>query len=331
MTLQKVDTSLVLVFGVSVLLFAAGFGGAQMLSASFYDSSCPMMKSIVAATVAQHLLQDITSAAPLLRIFFHDCFVSGCDASVLLDSTNGNSAEKDAQPNQTLSQFNIIDEIKNQLEKLCPGVVSCADIIALASREAVAQSGGPRWMAEMGRRDGRKSSALDASLHLPSTRSSAQPLIDSFAALGLNTRDLVTLSGAHTFGRAHCFAVARRFIGFNSSNGIDPTLDTVYAQRLRRLCPLPIDPRARVALDPVTPNQFDTEYFQDLLVNQGIFSSDSALVLDSRTKNFVNEYATNTSSFFVQFPLAMTKLGRIGVLTGQSGEIRKTCHAVNSF
>ena len=65
--------------------------------------------------------------------------LQGCDASVLIASTPGNSAERDAVPNFTLRGFDIVDDIKKQVEAICPGIVSCADIIALASRDAVVQ------------------------------------------------------------------------------------------------------------------------------------------------------------------------------------------------
>ena len=61
----------------------------------------------------------------------------GCDASILLDSTANNQAEKAAIPNLSLGGFDVIDEVKTELEKTCPGVVSCADIIALAARDSV--------------------------------------------------------------------------------------------------------------------------------------------------------------------------------------------------
>jgi peroxidase len=61
----------------------------------------------------------------------------GCDASVLLDSTPNNTAEKDAVPNLSLAGFDVIEEVKTQLENSCPGVVSCADIVALAARDSV--------------------------------------------------------------------------------------------------------------------------------------------------------------------------------------------------
>lgn len=65
--------------------------------------------------------------------------MQGCDGSVLIASTPDNVAERDAVPNLTLRGYDIVDDIKSQLEAMCPGIVSCADIIALASRDAVVQ------------------------------------------------------------------------------------------------------------------------------------------------------------------------------------------------
>jgi len=66
-----------------------------------------------------------------------DRFVQGCDGSVLIASTPDNVAERDAVPNLTVRGYDIVDDIKRQVEAMCPGVVSCADIITLASRDAV--------------------------------------------------------------------------------------------------------------------------------------------------------------------------------------------------
>ena len=64
--------------------------------------------------------------------------MQGCDGSILISSTPGNSAERDYIDNDIPQQaFNTIDSIKQALESACPGVVSCADIVVLAAREAI--------------------------------------------------------------------------------------------------------------------------------------------------------------------------------------------------
>ena len=68
---------------------------------------------------------------------FFFLFLQGCDASVLLNSKGKNKAEKDAAANLSLHAFYVIDNAKKALEAACPGVVSCADILALAARDAI--------------------------------------------------------------------------------------------------------------------------------------------------------------------------------------------------
>ncbi|GJU46387.1 peroxidase 27-like protein [Tanacetum coccineum] len=83
---------------------------------------------------------------------------------------------------------------KTALEAACPGVVSCADILALAARDAIYQIKGPFWPVPLGRKDGRVSIANEALTSLPSPFANITQLKANFASKGLNTKDLVALS-----------------------------------------------------------------------------------------------------------------------------------------
>lgn len=116
---------------------------------------------------------------------------------MLLDSPT-NTAEKDAPPNLSLAGFEVIDEVKAALERACPGVVSCADIVALAARDSVSfQYGKKLWEVETGRRDGTVSSDTQASNEIPAPSSTFDILLTNFSGKGLGLQDLVVLSGAY--------------------------------------------------------------------------------------------------------------------------------------
>ena len=261
--------------------------------------------------------------------------LQGCDASVLLESTEGNVAEKDAKPNKSLRGFGSVERVKAKLEAACPGIVSCADVLTLMSRDAVVLAKGPFWPVALGRRDGRVSSATEASNELPPASGDVPLLAKIFASKGLGLKDLVVLSGAHTLGTAHCPSFADRLYNTTGENGaygvVDTSLDSEYADKLRLKCKSVDDRTMLSEMDPGSFKTFDTSYYRHVAKRRGLFRSDAALLFDNTTMDYVQRMATGKfdGEFFKDFSASMIKMGDVGVLTGAEGEIRKKCYAPN--
>lgn len=318
-------------FGLIIMVGLMTTAQAQ-LQMNFYSSSCPKAETIVLDYVKKHIPNAPSLAAALIRMHFHDCFVRGCDGSVLLNSTTGNAdAERDAPPNLTVRGFDFIDKIKALLEAQCPGVVSCADIISLAARDSVVVTGGPSWKVPTGRRDGRVSNFTEARNNIPPPTSNFTSLQTLFGNQGLDLKDLVLLSGAHTIGVSHCNSFSTRLYNFTGNgSGQDPALDSEYADKLKLKCTNLSDNTTKVEMDPGSRNTFDLSYFNLVLKRRGLFTSDSALTNSSTTLSFIQQLVSGPlSTFFSEFALSMEKMGRINVKTGTTGEIRKICGVAN--
>ncbi|CAI8591424.1 unnamed protein product [Vicia faba] len=320
-------------FKIVFLLFVLGITNTlvhgQGTSVGFYSSTCSQAESIVKSTVTSHVNSDSTVAPGLLRMHFHDCFVQGCDASVLVA---GSSTERTAFPNLGLRGYEVIDDAKTQLETACPGVVSCADILALAARDSVVLSGGLSWQVPTGRRDGRVSQASDVN-NLPAPTDSVDVQKQKFAAKGLNTQDLVTLVGGHTIGTTACQFFSNRLRNFTSNGAADPSIDPSFLSQLQTLCPQNSGATNRVALHNGSQNKFDSSYYVNLKNGRGVLQSDQALWNDDSTKTVVQRYLGLRGllglTFNVEFGRSMVKMSNIGVKTGTDGEIRKKCSAFN--
>ncbi|CAL5369172.1 unnamed protein product [Camellia sinensis] len=189
---------------VTILVFApilcfVGKSNGGYLYPQFYDRFCPKAQEIVKSVVAKAVAKEARMAASLLRLHFHDCFVKGCDASILLVSTGSMLSEKRSNPNRdSVRGFEVIDEIKFALEE-CPHTVSCANILALAARDSTSLTGGPSWEVPLGRRDSKGASLSGSNNNIPVPNNTFQTILTKFKLQGLDIVDLVALSGCPDF------------------------------------------------------------------------------------------------------------------------------------
>ncbi|KAJ0085974.1 hypothetical protein Patl1_09492 [Pistacia atlantica] len=309
---------------IFALLMFQSSSPVTALNINYYDHTCPRLETTVTNAVKEAMKNDKTVPAALLRMQFHDCFIRGCDGSVLLNSKGKKTAEKDGPPNISLHAFHVIDNAKKAVEALCPGVVSCADILALAARDAVALSGGPPWDVPKGRKDGRISKATDTR-QLPAPTFNISQLQQSFSQRGLSMEDLVALSGGHTLGFSHCSSFQNRIHNFNATLDIDPSMNPSFAASLRNVCPAHNKVKsAGTSLDS-SVTVFDNAYYKLLLQGKSIFSSDQALLTTPKTKALVSKFASSKTAFEKAFVQSMIKMSSI---TGGQ-EIRLDCRFVN--
>ncbi|XP_074276782.1 peroxidase 31-like [Silene latifolia] len=295
------------------------------LSSTYYSKSCPHFYDIMEQTTTDKQIKHPTTAAAALRLLFHDCLVTGCDASTLITSTPFHPAERDADINLSLpgDGFDVVVRAKATLELHCPGIVSCSDILVVAARNLLSFVGGPFFPVLLGRKDGLISNPNLTLSRLPKPDMSLPQILSIFSSLGFTTREMVALSGAHTIGFSHC----KEFV---SGINVDPTYNPRFARGLAHACSdYKRNPTLSVFNDIITPNKFDNVYFQNLPKGLGILKSDRLLYADPRTRPFVELYAKHQRVFFDDFAKAMQKLSLVGVKLGKHGEIRRRCDAFN--
>ncbi|KAM6591449.1 hypothetical protein CsatA_014054 [Cannabis sativa] len=320
---------------IALFLFCISFSSpivSSQLDYRYYDKTCPNLTKIVRNGVRLAISNDTRMAASLLRLQFHDCFVNGCDGSILLDETSSLKGEKNAVPNKnSVRGYEVIDSIKSDVEKACPSTVSCTDILTLASRDAVVFAGGPFWNVQLGRRDSRTASDEDGVVkQLPSPFEPLANITAKFTSKGFDSKDVVVLSGAHTIGFAQCSTFKKRLFNFEGSGNPDPSLDSSLIKNLKSVCPNQDNSDTNlVALDASSSSKFDNGFFKNLVNNSGLLQSDQALMTDNSTASMVKTYVYFPSSFFRDFGASMFKLSNLGVLTAKDGEIRTNCRALN--
>ncbi|PIN15751.1 Peroxidase [Handroanthus impetiginosus] len=293
------------------------------LSSNFYDNICPKALPTIKKVVEEAVQRERRMGASLLRLHFHDCFVNGCDGSLLLDSTPSFTSEKFAAPNNNSARgFEVIDRIKSEADRVCGRpVVSCADILAVAARDSVVALGGPYWKVQLGRRDSTSASIDTANSDIPAPSMNLPDLVATFGKQGLNVKDLVALSGGHTIGFSQCFLFRNRT--YNDSN-----IDSNFAKKRQATCPRNGGDTNLAPLDP-TAARFDTKYFGNLMMKKGLLHSDQELFNGGETDSLVRTYSSNPDAFAKDFAYSMIKMGNIKPLTGEQGQIRYNCRRVN--
>ncbi|KAM0842303.1 hypothetical protein ACQ4PT_058437 [Festuca glaucescens] len=313
-----------IVFSLVLALAIAGGASAQ-LSTGFYSNSCPNMLTAVRSALRPAIARERRVGASIVRLFFHDCFVQGCDASLLLDDAPGIQGEKNAVPNKNSARgFDVIDAIKAAVEKACPGVVSCADVLAVAAEESVVALGGPSWEVKVGRRDSTTASFNGANNDIPPPTSGLANLTSLFAAKGLSQKDMVALSGAHTIGLARC-------TNFRGHIYNDTDIDTGFARSRQSNCPRTTGSGDNnlAPLDLQTPTVFENAYYKNLVQKRALLHSDQELFNGGVADAQVRSYVSSQEAFFKDFVVGMIKMGDVAPLTGSNGQIRKNCRRIN--
>ncbi|KAK2657209.1 hypothetical protein Ddye_010261 [Dipteronia dyeriana] len=322
------------VAAIALIIIAMRFGASTaQLSPTFYDTTCPGIATIVRQAVGQAQQMNPRVGPQILRVHFHDCFVDGCDGSLLLDDSDadGIQSEKSALPNLSTAGYEVIDNIKMALENSCPGVVSCADILALASQILVTMNGGPSWNVQLGRRDSTTANRAGTTA-IPGPFETLSQIEAKYIAQGLGATDLVASSGAHTFGRARCATFSQRLFNFNNTGSPDTTIDPTYLQTLQLNCPQGGSGNTLNNLDPTTPDVFDNRYYTNLQNNRGLLQTDQVLFSTADRPDvaaIVNQFAVSQATFDAAFAQFMINMGNLNPLTGSNGQIRLNCRRIN--
>lgn len=198
------------------------------------------------------------------------------------------------------SALALLEDIKSQFPSM-----GWADLIQLSSAVAIEHAGGPHIPLRFGRKDATSSTECTPDGRLPAaaapfpdkSASPAEHLRAVFYRMGLNDKDIVVLSGAHTIGRAR-----KERSGFGKAS-------TKYTEK-----------------GPGLPGgqswtmqwlSFDNSYFvdikeqidEDLLV----LPTDACLFEDESFKQYAEKYAADQGAFFADYVESHLKLSELGV------------------
>lgn len=176
--------------------------------------------------------------------------------------------------------------------------ISYADLFQLASATAVEEAGGPEIPMKYGRVDVSAPEQCPEEGRLPDAGppSPADHLREVFYRMGLNDKEIVALSGAHTLGRSRP----------ERSGWGKP--ETKYTKAG------PGEPGGQSWT--VKWLKFDNSYFKDIKEKRDedllVLPTDAALFEDPSFKNYAEKYAEDPAAFFKDYAEAHAKLSNLG-------------------
>lgn len=135
----------------------------------------------------------------------------------------------------------------------------------------------------LGRRDARTANKSAAESQLPGPDFNLSTLISMFAAQGLSAQDMTVLSGSHSIGQAQCTTFRNRI--YNDAN-----IDATFAATRRANFPTTGGNSSLAPLDIQMANQFDNNYFQNLIAQCGLLHSDQELFNNGPQDALVRSY-----------------------------------------
>ncbi|XP_021768417.1 peroxidase 5-like [Chenopodium quinoa] len=311
---------------------------SDKLRVDFYNLSCPNVEQIIGDVVRKKSQENPGIVPGIIRLHFHDCYITGCDASILLTPQRYNSYDVEMTfpaNGNSLRGLDALDTAKTEVEKQCPGVVSCADLLAYAARDMIVMSGNPKYDVPAGRRDSFNTPGGIASA-LPKGNDTVAFQQLAFADRGLTLQDMVVLEGSHSIGQTRCQNTIAEVGSMDKMPDTAKFVDKQFQQMERqKYCPESQEVlfgELRVPLFPDNPNNSDwgNAFYNHIMKGRGSLPFDVSLAVEQTTKDIIQRYASDSAQWQQMFNEAMAKLGKVNVLTGDQGEIRRNCKWINA-
>lgn len=192
-----------------------------------------------------------------------------------------------------VNALNLLKPIKDKYSG-----VTYADLFQLASATAIEEAGGPKIPMKYGRVDVTEPEQCPEEGRLPDAGppSPAQHLRDVFYRMGLNDKEIVALSGAHTLGRSRPdrSGWGKPETKYTKDGPGAPGGQSWTAQWLK----------------------FDNSYFKDIKERRDedllVLPTDAALFEDPSFKVYAEKYAADPEAFFKDYAEAHAKLSNLG-------------------